>query len=520
MERMESPPVRDVDGPGTDGVTVGRAAAGRVTARPSIPGRTAFLDAYPEYAGTVRLDELRAAEYRYLDEDDHLYLDYTGGGLPAEAQIRAHTQRVTRGCFGNPHSASPTSTASTRLVENARAAVLRYFNAEPGEYTAIFTANATGACRLVGESYPFGPRRRFVHLLDNHNSVNGIREFARSRGSRIDTVGLTGPALRGDSAEVYAALRRPAPPKLRSARTGRGSAGLFAYPAQSNFTGVQHPLEWVENAHRHGFDVLLDAAAYAPANRIDLSETKPDFMPVSWYKVFGYPTGAGCLVARREALARLERPWFAGGTIQAASVTGDWYRLAEGEAAFEDGTLNYLSIPDVEVGLRWLSAIGVETVHTRVRCLTGWLLERLTAARHSTGMPLVRVYGPTTTRARGGTVAFNFLDPAGLVVDERVVARDAAAYRISLRTGCFCNPGAGEAAFDLNREALTSTRLRTATSLDGLLNTIGMPSGGAIRVSLGLVSNLADVSRFLEFAFATYLDRVPDARGLPPRRAC
>ncbi|TDQ54969.1 aminotransferase class V-fold PLP-dependent enzyme [Actinorugispora endophytica] len=518
MKRTESPPAPLSHGPEDGGAASGRTAATAVqtSAGPRVPEQTDFLDAYPGYVDTAGLDELRAAEYRYLDENGHLYLDYTGGGLPAEAQIRAHAQRVARGCFGNPHSTSPASTASTELVERARAAVLRYFNAQPEEYAAVFTANATGACRLVGEAYPFQPGRRFVQLVDNHNSVNGIREFARSRGAQIDTVGLTGPELRGDEEGVRAALSRPVPPTLRPA----GRSGLLAYPAQSNFTGVQHPLGWIETAHDHGFDVLLDAAAYAPANRIDLGETKPDFMPVSWYKIFGYPTGLGCLVVRREALARLERPWFSGGTIRSASVAGDWHHPAEGESAFEDGTLNYLSIPDVEVGLRWLSGIGVETVRARVRCLTGWLLDRLTAARHATGEPLARVYGPVTTEARGGTVAFNFLDPAGTVVDERVVARDAAARRISLRTGCFCNPGAGEAAFELDRDVLASRALRTAATLDDVMSALGMPSGGAIRVSTGLVSNIADVSRFLDFALATYLDRFPDTRDLPSRLAC
>ncbi|MEY9215008.1 aminotransferase class V-fold PLP-dependent enzyme [Thermobifida halotolerans] len=517
MKRM-----RDLSVP----VASGTATGGTAThpARSSvIPGQTAFVDAYPDYVDTAVLDELRATEYRYLDDRNHLYLDYTGGGLPAEAQVKAHTRRVEGQCFGNPHSANPTSEASTALVERARAAVLRFFNASPEEYTAVFTPNATGACHLVGEAYPFEPGTRFVQLADNHNSVNGIREFARARGAQIDTVDLVPPELRAAEAEVRASLDRPAPSALRPfSPDGDGGArfGLFAYPAQSNFTGVQHPLEWIDLAHRHGFDVLLDAAAYAPANRIDLSRTKPDFMPVSWYKLFGYPTGLGCLVARREALARLERPWFAGGTIQAASVLGDWYHLADGAAAFEDGTVNYLSIPDVEVGLRWLSAIGMDTVHTRVRCLTGWLLDRLTEARHSTGTPLVRVYGPTSTEARGGTVAFNFLDPAGRVVDERVVARDAAAANISLRTGCFCNPGAGEAAFELHREDLRLPGLRTASTLDEVLAAVGMPTAGAIRVSVGLASTLGDVSRFLEFALSTYLDRFPDTRDLPSRLAC
>ena len=109
-----------------------------------------FQTAYPDYSATSRVDELRAAEYPYLDADGHVYLDYTGAGLVADAQLRAHTGRLRGGCFGNPHSDSPASTASTRLVDQARDAILRYFNASPDEYAVIFTQNATGACRLVG----------------------------------------------------------------------------------------------------------------------------------------------------------------------------------------------------------------------------------------------------------------------------------------------------------------------------------------------------------------------------------
>ena len=76
-----------------------------------------FHAAYPDYAATCRLDELRATEYSYLDSGGHTYLDYTGAGLAADAQLRAHVQRLRGGCFGNPHSENPTSSASTRLID-------------------------------------------------------------------------------------------------------------------------------------------------------------------------------------------------------------------------------------------------------------------------------------------------------------------------------------------------------------------------------------------------------------------
>ena len=312
--------------------------------RPGLPGSVGngrppepagFLSAYPGYRSTALLDELRATEYSYLDAGGHVYLDYAGAGLPAQAQLAAHADRMRGRCFGNPHSENPASAASTELIERARLAVLAHFNAPPEEYAAIFTPNATGACRLVGESYPFGPRTRLVLTQDNHNSVNGIREFAASRGAVTQYVPFCSPELRVDDDAIRQALAQPG---LGARRAAPRRRGLLAYPAQSNFSGVQHPLRWIQTAHEHGYDVLLDAAAYVPSNRLDLSVVKPDFVPVSWYKVFGYPTGVGCLIARREALGRLRRPWFAGGSVYLASVQAGWHTLASGEARFEDGT--------------------------------------------------------------------------------------------------------------------------------------------------------------------------------------
>jgi selenocysteine lyase/cysteine desulfurase len=482
---------------------------------------TDFNTAYPAYAATSRLDELRATEYPYLDAGGHVYLDYTGAGLAADAQLRAHAARVRSACFGNPHSENPTSRASTELIEETRGAVLAYFNARADEYAVIFTPNATGACRLVGEAYPFGPGARLVLSADNHNSANGIREFARRRGATTKYVPVRPPDLRGDDDEIELALARGG---VRSALR-RGRRGLFVFPAQSNFTGVQHPLSWIGLGHAHGYDVLLDAAAYVPANRLDLGQVQPDFVTVSWYKVFGYPTGVGCLIARREALGRLRRPWFSGGTIWAVSVQGNWHKLAEDESAFEDGTLNFLNIPDIAVGLSWIRDIGIDLIHQRVMSLTGWLLDRLGGLHHENGRPMTLIYGPRDTQARGGTVTFNFLDPHGMVVDERSVARDADAAGISLRTGCFCNPGAGEHAFSLTKRSVTGSLRsgllhRGTRTVDDYLDLLGLPTGGAIRVSLGLASNLADVERFLVFAEETYRDREPDREGLSPRIRC
>jgi molybdenum cofactor sulfurtransferase len=469
----------------------------------------AFLREHPAYAETALLDELRRTDYARLDDGGHVYLDYTGGGLYARSQLREHMRLLERGVFGNPHSINPTSAASTELVERARSYVLEFFNASPEEYVAIFTPNATGALRLVGEAYPFHPGDRFLLTFDNHNSVNGIREFARARGAETTYVPSVAPDLRVDENLL---------PRYLTDTIG-DHHNLLAYPAQSNFSGVQHPLEWIAQAQSHGWDVLLDAAAYVPTNRLDLSVWHPDFVAISFYKMFGWPTGVGCLLARRDPLAKLERPWFSGGTIVAAFVQRQYYQSAPGAAHFEDGTVNYLNLPAVEIGLRFLDRIGIETIHTRVAVLGGLLLDSLGTLRHSDGSPAATIYGPRTRDRRGATIAFNFLHPDGRVVDERYVDRVAGDHNISLRTGCFCNPGAGEVALTISRQTLVGGEFGEGMTLEDYIRQIGLPSGGAIRASLGLVSNAADLQRFLEFAseFVDLTDVPPD---LPPRIAC
>ncbi len=455
-----------------------------------------FLATYPTYEDTLALDTLRATDYARLDRLGHIYLDYTGGSLYAQSQLDAHYALLRDNVFGNPHSSNPTSLAMTKLVEETRRVILDYFHADPQEYTVVFTLNASGALKLVGEAYPFGPDRRYLLTFDNHNSVNGIREFARARGAQVTYVPLCIPDLRLNADVLEHELQAGAP-------------GLFAYPAQSNFSGVQHDLTWVERAQGQGWDVLLDAAAFVPTNRLDLQQIHPDFVTLSFYKMFGYPTGIGALLARRTALARLRRPWFAGGTITMVSVQGDRYFMADNEVAFEDGTVNYLGIPAVAIGLRHLERVGIEVIHERVRCLTGWLLTQLDGLRHSNGMPVVRIYGPLTLEARGGTVTMNFYDPQGRFFDHRQVEAAANQARISLRTGCFCNPGGGEMALGISAEELGQcfSQKPQRFTLDDFRVCIDSKSTGAVRISLGIASQFADAWAFYQFA-RNFVDRM------------
>ena len=448
-----------------------------------------FVQQHPGYDAGGRLDAQRSRDFGRLARSGDVYLDYTGGGLYPESLVQAHAALLASHVFGNPHSANPSSAAMTTRVESVRRAILAHFRADPADYLVIFTANASGALKLVAESYPFAPGSTCLLSYDNHNSVNGIREYARAGGSRVRYAPVRPPDMRLDDAALAHLLATPEQTAPR----------LFAYPAQSNFSGVLHSLAWVARAQDEGWHVLLDSAAFAPTHALDLSAVRPDFVSLSFYKMFGYPTGVGALLARRSALATLRRPWFAGGTISYASVIEPRHDLHTGAEAFEDGTLNYLALPAVKAGLKRLGGGHLEAIHARVMSLTAWTLERFGALRHPNGRPLVTVYGPTDTDGRAGLIAFNLLGDTGHLIDHLEVEKRASARQISLRTGCFCNPGVGEVALDITHDDLARCFASAERmTIDTFRSCLVDKGSGAVRVSFGEASTFTDAHALLE----------------------
>ncbi|HSY52168.1 MAG TPA: aminotransferase class V-fold PLP-dependent enzyme [Thermoanaerobaculia bacterium] len=428
-------------------------------------------------------DALRESEFGRLDAQHHAYLDYAGSALYGDSQLRAHHALLREGLFGNPHSDSGPSRASTEIIESARRTLLRFFDADESTHDVCFTANTSAAIKLVAEAYPFSPEAGCFLSVDNHNSVNGIREYARRAGARVRYLPLDDD-LRLLDAEVHLCEE--------SLRGG----GLVAFPAQSNFSGVQHPLDLVMKAHALGFDVLLDVAAFAPSHAFSLRRCPADFVALSFYKLFGYPTGLGALVARRDALSRLRRPWFAGGTVIYASVAADTHLLRSRHEGFEDGTPNFLGIAALDTGFSLLNEVGMLRLTDHVSQLTRELLDDLRALRHGNGTPVVRIYGPRDMTARGGAIAFNVCDRGGQPIPYSLVEARARGAGVSLRGGCFCNPGASEAAFGLD-----------AAQISACFDSLGAgftperfaecsnTAVGAVRASIGLANNAEDIGR-------------------------
>ena len=274
---------------------------------------------------------------------------------------------------------------------------------------------------------------------------------------------------------------------------------LFAFPAQSNVSGVRHDLGWIQKAQDLGWDVLLDAAAYVPTSKLDLSKIKPDFVSISFYKIFGYPTGIGCLFVKKSKFEKLTKPWFAGGTVTLASVQSPHFYLAKNHERYENGTINYLDIPAVKIGLDYIDSIGISRIHERTTALIEYLCSELKKIKHDTGHRVVRMFGPEDRQNVGGTLIMNFFDKDDHLYPFDVVETLANEKLISIRSGCFCNPGIDEINNCLTTEELSSYfTSRDSGDFNDMIQFLHKMRG-ATRVSVGISTSMRDLETFLDF---------------------
>lgn len=192
----------------------------------------------------------------------------------------------------------------------------------------IFTSGCTAALKLVAESFPWRPQTEseagshFCYLTDSHTSVVGIRGLTSGRGV---------VALPVSPDEVENRSKGEAQDDDVICRTPH----LFCYPAQSNFSGRKYPLSHVKGIqtrrlypacdHQGRWFVLLDAASHVSCSSLDLQDCPADFIPISFYKVFGFPTGLGALLVRNDAAGILKKAYFGGGTAAAYLSGEDYY---------------------------------------------------------------------------------------------------------------------------------------------------------------------------------------------------
>ena len=130
-----------------------------------------------------------------------------------------------------------------------------------------------------------------------------------------------------------------------SENSNKESRKLFCFSAMSNFNGRKYPLAWINKIHnlRNDSYVLLDAASFVSTNPLNLGKDQPDFVVISFYKMFGFPSGLGALLIKNSSVGVLKKTYFGGGTVDLALVRKNVQYLRKNVShCFEDGTVDYL----------------------------------------------------------------------------------------------------------------------------------------------------------------------------------
>ncbi|XP_060103806.1 molybdenum cofactor sulfurase isoform X3 [Heteronotia binoei] len=399
------------------------------------------------YGGKESPRALRRSDFARLA--GMTYLDHAGTTLFPQSLLKAFSEDLSANVYGNPHSQSISSKLTYDTIEHVRYRLLQHFNTTVEDYTAIFTSGCTAALKLVAEAFPWvpgspeEPGSRFCYLTDSHTSVVGMRAI---------TAAMNVSSVPVKPAEMVLRTKEVAAEGL-SCQTPH----LFCYPAQSNFSGRKYPLAWIEEIKSGRLRpievsgkwfVLLDAASYVSTSPLDLNVHQADFVPVSFYKMFGFPTGLGALLVKNEIASCLRKTYFGGGTAAAYFAGKDFYSPRRSIAErFEDGTVSFLDIIALKHGFDSLERLtgGMENIKQHTFALAHYTYTVLSALKYANGAPVVLIYSDTdfsSADTQGPIINFNVLDENGEIVGYSQVDRLAGLYNIHVRTGCFCNTGA------------------------------------------------------------------------------
>eukprot|EP00397_Hematodinium_sp_SG-2012_P015979 GEMP01016287.1.p1 GENE.GEMP01016287.1~~GEMP01016287.1.p1 ORF type:complete len:643 (-),score=112.16 GEMP01016287.1:907-2835(-) len=430
--------------------------------------------------------------------DNQTYLDWAGAALYDPCALEQSIQALLH--TANPH----TSTETERRIDVVRESLKKAFGAS--EYELIFTPSASSGLAIVGEAFfASAPHGLYVYALESHTSVVGIRSYAWQNGGSCQTFALDDVMHGPDGCINVGEQHESSGPKL------------VALPMESNFDGKRFDPAALQRFKEHGFFVLLDGVKLP--SRHSLDSIAADFVPVSFYKSFGFPTGVGGLFVRKTAASCLmpsqrqagtsARPFF-GGTVDAYSPMDDFFVPKASLRFFERGTVNFQGIIMLDTSLRSFCDAGISPAHAESVAREMYIhLHRLL---HDTGNHVIEVlgnhaYGDRTTQ--GPTLAVFVKDQMNKVIPYSHVVRMASKANISLRGGCFCNVGACMLAFKLTSNDLRHFYDSGHVCSDDVCEINGKPTG-AVRISFGRLSVLREVRSFLDFLKSTVLNTTWD----------
>jgi molybdenum cofactor sulfurtransferase len=365
------------------------------------------------------------------------------------------------------------------------------FQANSELFDVVFVANATAGIKLIADGFNgCSGGFQYKYLRDAHTSLVGVSGLAKESACLSEH-------------EVETWLKKD------NVDCGDCRPGLFAYPAQSNFNGRRFPLNWISRLRQRqpGWYSLLDAASFLTTTPLDYSDVTnaPDFIVLSFYKIFGYPD-LGAIIVRKDAGdVLLRRRYFGGGTQ--AAITADSFHAPRKElhAALEDGTLPFHTILALDPALNHFARLfGTHrSVSRHTSLLTRLTHALLSSLRHDNGRSVCQIYSRPD---HGPIIAFNLFSAQGSPIGFASFEKLSSLRNISLRTGGMCNPGGLEQYLNLHNWEVERNFEQGKVCGDDM-DVVGGKNTGIIRVSFGACSRVEDVCSFVDFVKEFYVEK-------------
>ena len=279
--------------------------------------------------------------------------------------------------------------------------------------------------------------------------------------------------------------------------------------------------------HKAATYSLLDAAALASTAPLDLSDTatSPDFVALSFYKIFGFPNIGALLVRKDSAHVLQSRKYFGGGTVDMIiTIQDQWHAKKEGSLhdRLEDGTLPFHSIFALDHAMtvheRLYGPNPMKFISHHTAQLGKTLYDGLTGMKHSNGTSLCRIYKDDAAvygdpSLQGATIAFNVVRADGNLVGYEEVEEAADERSIFVRSGSLCNPGGMATYLQWSPSEMRAAYAAGHRCTNPTQIMMGKATG-VVRVSLGAMSTASDIRRLLQFLEEVYLERDGQPRAI------
>jgi cysteine desulfurase/selenocysteine lyase len=249
---------------------------------------------------------------------------------------------------------------STKEFEHARYRISKFINCRSSE--VIFTKNTTEAINLVANGLDFKKGDSIIlSNIEHHSNFIPWLNLKKKQGIKLKII----------KADKYGVVD---PTDIESAVDS--NTKLITTTHVSNAIGSVQPVNEIGKiADENNVLYMVDAAQSAGHMKVDVKETKADFITFPGHKGLLGPIGTGFLYCGEQSVEKLEPMNLGGGTV--LDVTETEFSFEDVPARFEGGTQNIAGFIGLGVAVDYIDRIGLERIEKHSKKLTSKLFQEI-----------------------------------------------------------------------------------------------------------------------------------------------